>query len=151
MTDKQIKEKLKQVVINLSNIEFTVEDELKFCKEVLKRKEQECETLASQLDFEVQKKECLEQECEELKKQLTDFMNGEYCANGCAKMQTQYKEYHCKLIEQIDKLKALNEQAEQKLDMIRKYCNYMTTFNNANKTNKGLDVEEVIQIIDEVE
>ena len=33
----------------------------------LKRKEQECETLASQLDFEVQKKECLEQECEELK------------------------------------------------------------------------------------
>lgn len=35
-----------------------------------KRKEQECETLASQLDFEVQKKECLEQECEELKKQL---------------------------------------------------------------------------------
>ena len=30
------------------------------------RKEQECETLTSQLDFEVQKKECLEQECEAL-------------------------------------------------------------------------------------
>ena len=70
MTDKQIKEKIKQVVTNLGNIEFTVENELKFCKEVLKRKEQECETLASQLDFEVQKKECLEQECEELKKDL---------------------------------------------------------------------------------
>ena len=36
----------------------------------LQAKEQECETLASQLDFEVQKKECLEQECEELKERL---------------------------------------------------------------------------------
>ena len=36
-------------------------------------KEQECETLASQLDFEVQKKECLEQECEELKTALTEI------------------------------------------------------------------------------
>lgn len=36
----------------------------------LKAKEQECETLASQLDFEVQKKECLEQECEKLKENL---------------------------------------------------------------------------------
>ena len=36
----------------------------------LQAKEQECETLASQLDFEVQKKECLEQECEELKSLL---------------------------------------------------------------------------------
>ena len=47
--DKQIKEELKQVVTNLGNIEFTVEDELKFCKEVLKRKEQECEELKKQL------------------------------------------------------------------------------------------------------
>lgn len=45
MTDKQIKEELKQVATNLGNIEFTVEDELKFCKEVLKRKEQECKKL----------------------------------------------------------------------------------------------------------
>ncbi len=43
MTYKQKKEEIKQVVTNLGNIEFTVEDELKFCKEVLKRKEQECE------------------------------------------------------------------------------------------------------------
>ena len=38
-------EEIKQVVTNLGNIEFTVEDELKFCKEVLKRKEQESEQL----------------------------------------------------------------------------------------------------------
>ena len=36
----------------------------------LARKIQECESLSSQLDFEIQKRECLEQECEELKKQL---------------------------------------------------------------------------------
>ena len=41
----------------------------------LKRKEQECETLASQLDFEVQKKECLEQECERLKETLKVIAN----------------------------------------------------------------------------
>ena len=39
----------------------------------LKRKEEECETLASQLDFEVQKKECLEQKCEELKQTLIEI------------------------------------------------------------------------------
>ena len=40
----------------------------------LERKEQECETLASQLDFEVQKKECLEQECEKLKNWVKNMM-----------------------------------------------------------------------------
>ena len=48
----------------------------------LARKEQECETLASQLDFEVQKKECLEQECERLKdyfeiKKIITLENGD--------------------------------------------------------------------------
>ena len=43
--NKQIKKEIKQVVTNLGNTEFTVEDELKFCKEILKRKEQECEKL----------------------------------------------------------------------------------------------------------
>lgn len=46
----------------------------------LKRKEQECETLASQLDFEVQKKECLEKECEELKKKCNIYTCG-ICGN----------------------------------------------------------------------
>lgn len=33
------------------------------------RKTQECDTLKSQLDFEVQQKECIEQECEKLKEE----------------------------------------------------------------------------------
>ena len=41
-----------------------------FAEQELACKTQECETLASQLDFEVQKKECLEQEYERLKKKL---------------------------------------------------------------------------------
>ena len=56
------------------------------------------------------------QECEELKEKLTDFMNGEYCANGCAKIQTQYKEYHYKLIKEIDQLKTENEELKKILN-----------------------------------
>ena len=65
MTDKQIKEVFK-------NGFYCIEPcpEIKELQAKLKRKEQECETLTSQLDFEVQKKECLEQECEELEEQL---------------------------------------------------------------------------------
>lgn len=88
----------------------------------LTRKSQECEMWknltvdngAVALKYQ-QQLDQLKVKCEELEKQLTDFMNGEYCANGCAKMQTQYKEYHTKLI--TDKKKA-----EQKLEKIRQVC-----------------------------
>ena len=79
------------------------------------------------------------QECEELEKQLTDFMNGEYCANGCAKMQTQYKEYHTKLI--TDKNKA-----EQKLKRIKEIAENRSNY-PCGKCIKG----KILQIIDEVE
>ena len=36
---------------------------------------------------------------------------------------------------------------KQALDEIRKYCAYMRAFNECNKTNKGLDVDEVLYII----
>ena len=36
---------------------------------------------------------------------------------------------------------------KQALDEIRKYCVYMRAFNECNKTNKGLDVDEVLDII----
>lgn len=36
---------------------------------------------------------------------------------------------------------------KQALDEIGKYCAYMRTFNEYNKTNKGLDVDEVLDII----
>lgn len=45
-----------------------------------------------------------EQECEELDKQLISFMNGDYCDNGCS------------LKQQLDKLKAENEELKVKLD-----------------------------------
>ena len=50
MSDEKLKEEIKQVVTNLGNIEFTIEDELEFCKQVLKRKEQECEELKEELE-----------------------------------------------------------------------------------------------------
>lgn len=42
----------------------------------LARKTQECDTLKSQLDFEVQQKECIEQECEKLKETLNKLTRG---------------------------------------------------------------------------
>ena len=61
-----------------------------------------------------------EQECESLKKQLIDFMNGEYCANGCAKMQSQYIEFHNNLVHQLDKLKAEKEEIKKYLGISSK-------------------------------
>ena len=45
----------------------------------LKRAKQECETLATQLDFEVQKRKCLEQECEKLKAIVTEAEEAPIC------------------------------------------------------------------------
>ena len=67
----------------------------------LSRKEQECETLASQLDFEVQKKECLEQEYEELKDELIKIR---------WRIEAQDIELNDKE-EQLDQLKADYQQA----------------------------------------
>lgn len=78
MTDKQKKEELKQVVTNLGNIEFSVEDELKFCKEVLKRKEQECEKLNNTITNLENTKEELLTKIDQLKvenKEYKDIIN----------------------------------------------------------------------------
>lgn len=46
------------------------------------------------------------------------------------------------------KMKEIDRQAnEQALDEIEEYCTYMNTFNKYNKTNKGLDVDNVLDII----
>ena len=70
------------------------------------------------------------QEVEELKKQLADFMNGEYCANGCAKMRTHYKEYHYKLIEEIDQLKAENEKWQKEYWELEKGNDFLAEENS---------------------
>ena len=63
MTDKNIKEEINQVVTNLGNIEFTVEDDLKFCKEVLKRKEQKLERIRELLTNITEAGLCEAKEC----------------------------------------------------------------------------------------
>ena len=79
------------------------------------------ETVDIDSAFEIEKlKEQLqakEQECEELKKELTSFMNGDYCVSGCS------------LKQQLDKLKADNEQLKEELSVIqhnynREGCKY---------------------------
>lgn len=92
MTDKQIKEEIKQVVTNLCNIEFTVEDELKFCKEVLKRKEQECQ---------------------KIKNWVKGMMFYTDCSNWFERFTTAFEDWKNDLISQLDQLKAENEKLKE--------------------------------------
>ena len=104
-------------------------------KQQLKRKEQECETLASQLDFEVQKKECLEQECEELKEAQKNSRCAWKSLEGTFCPEAQ---------QQLDQLKAENEILKEKFEIAIK--------NNMDKTllrlEKG-DIQEELQEIRE--
>ena len=74
----------------------------KIITDYAERKEQECETLASQLDFEVQKKECLEQECEELKKTINEAKNSKLDLKSFLVGEAVQNEYE----QQLDQLKA---------------------------------------------
>lgn len=79
-----------------------------------------------------------EQECEELKKKkeenetfyLTKYTNKD---SYCLELEHKRNIY------------------KQALNTIKEYCKYMIVFNNANKTNKGLDIENVLDILDETE
>lgn len=80
--------------------------------EKLQAKEQECKKIKDKNQYmkdyiktvETSRNE-LEQECEKLKTQTSNFMNGEYCANGCKKMHKQFKKVHNNLVEENKKLK----------------------------------------------
>ena len=79
-------------------------DDIANLEKAYKTKEQECETLASQLDFEVQKKECLEQECERLKKIINEAKNSKLDLKSFLVGESVQKEYE----QQLDQLKAEN-------------------------------------------
>ena len=66
----------------------------------LARKTQECDTLKSQLDFEVQQKECLEQECEELKEKYEEVKEDRYNLN----MEMYVLDHYRKALEEIEEI-----------------------------------------------
>lgn len=46
----------------------------------------------------------LEQENEELKEELASFMNGDYCAKGCKKMNNAFQDAHKCILEESERL-----------------------------------------------
>nr|DAD89854.1 MAG TPA: hypothetical protein [Myoviridae sp. ctsip2] len=102
---------------------------LKSLIEQLKSKEQECETLTSQLDFEVQKKECLEQECEELKAQLNDMACMDDDNVLCYPRQELKKEYN----EYISTHRYSNEEFQQERKTVADLAFW------SNKYKRGLE------------
>lgn len=96
------------------------------------------EAYSDQLKIDVERatKE-LEEENEELKKQLEKYQDQELTiVNTIGNLQLQVKAW----IEQSQKYK-------QALEDIEKYCTYMNTFNEYNKTNMGLKVDVVLDLI----
>lgn len=65
-------ERIKQKYEHLQEKYEALELENQEGYEIVDELKQECDTLKSQLDFEVQQKECIEQECEALKKRNED-------------------------------------------------------------------------------
>lgn len=128
--------------------------ENKILREQLEAKEQECEAMEYDYQYQLKNTNKWIAECENLQQQLDQLKaNNETWKtldvafdNGFIKTQISDMS-----LAEYSQVKLERDRAEQKLDTIRKYCNYITAFNNTNKTNKGLDVEEVIKIIDEVE
>lgn len=134
----------------------------------LKAKEQECETLASQLDFEVQKKECLEQECEELKKiineaknsklDLKSFLVGEAIQNEYEQQLDQLKAENDNIKETFDglfkvqyKLADNNKKLRQCLTEIKVLSENVYCLTNALNRDMALFAKEILQKISEVE
>ena len=67
-------------------------------------------------------------------------------ANRCKCFPNCYYKQLARKKEECEKLKK-QYNYKQALDEIEKYCTYMNTFNKYNKTNKGLVVDEVLDII----
>ena len=98
--------------------------------EKLEAKEQECETLASQLDFEVQKKECLEQECKKLKSQIEIYSNMlESSSNKILKKEEECEELKAYAQRQENQREEYYKEylkLSQECEELKKKCNIYT-------------------------
>lgn len=91
--------------------------------------------------LELQKKlQAKEQECEELKERVkTKCFDPKNKNNRCISYNRISQDYEIDLM-RLNKYK-------QALEDIEKYCTYMNTFNECNKTNMGLKVDVVLDLI----
>ncbi len=162
MIDKKekIEKEIKEMIPKLANIEFTKDDELEFCKKVLKdtrqqlaRKTQECEELKSVLDSWMSKCE-RETRIKELYQDGLDQLKAE---NEIYKNMLDNPEVHVALTDVRtgerdlwQKYKPRMEQAEQKLERIRKYFKNKD-ISQTSLFNINYIEQDILQIIDEVE
>lgn len=72
------------------------------------------------------------------------WLNNEY-----RKENEKLKSENFTFEELIKTQEELIDKYKQALGEIEKYCTYMNTFNKYNKTNKGLDIDEILNIINE--
>lgn len=158
MTDKQIKEEIKQVVTNLGNIEFTVEDELKFCKEILKRKEQECERLKEKyLNLKEQNGNNIVQ-LNTVNEQLNQLKEKNKWYDHYKESALRNKELYNDLSTKYDQLKAENEELKETISDKEKWLSEIDIKNSEYWKEKYADlhirygnrIEELKQALSEI-
>ena len=105
--------------------------------QLLQAKEQECEQIK-------EKYEALKLENQEGYEIVAELKH-EY--EGLKKQLETAEEWRIKAESLNEKLELKNTCYRKALEEIEKYCTYMNTFNKYNKTNKGLNIDEVLKII----
>ena len=105
--------------------------------QLLQAKEQDCEQIK-------EKCEALKLENQEGYEIVAELKH-EY--EGLKKQLETAEEWRIKAESLNEKLELKNTCYRKALEEIEKYCTYMNTFNKYNKTNKGLNIDEVLKII----
>lgn len=59
----------------------------------------------------------LEQENERLKEEFTSFMNGDYCAESCKKMNNAFQDAHKGILKENEELKNILTNIDKKLEL----------------------------------
>ena len=59
----------------------------------------------------------LEQENERLKEEFTSFMNGDYCAESCKKMNNAFQDAHKGILKENEELKNILKDIDKKLEL----------------------------------
>lgn len=114
--------------------------------EKLQDKEQEVERLKDKINHMGEDIRIFEKAINNLGREVVELKNQNEMLSKNNAVQQWYDMYNMKDKECFNALLKLGKY-QQALDEIEKYCTYMNTFNKYNKTNKGLDIDEVLDII----
>lgn len=85
----------------------------------------------------------LEQENKELRTEIKSFMNGDYCADGCKKMNNAFRDAHTSIVNKNNKYHSALEEINLILNELEQQYDYMTDYSEIkeiqDKINEALN------------